>query len=61
MHANSFLIIVLDDRRLDYDDMQSISPAVLSTGYREMLKDSHEIDFAYSVAGLSRSRCNTSQ
>ena len=61
MPANSFLMIVLDGRRFDYDDMQSISPAVLSTGYSEMPKDSYELDFAYSVADLSQSRCNAFQ
>jgi twitching motility protein PilT len=34
---------------------------VLPTAHREKFKDNHEVDLAYSVAGLGRFRCNTFQ
>jgi twitching motility protein PilT len=35
--------------------------AVLPTGQREKFKENHELDLAYSVAGLGRFRCNVFQ
>jgi len=51
----------LSQERLDHDDMMAISQAVLPTAVREKFKDSHEVDLAYSVAGLGRFRCNAFQ
>jgi len=50
-----------EEKRLDAEDMQAIAAAVLPTGHREKFKDQHEVDLAYSVAGLGRFRCNTFQ
>src|ERR671919_373384 len=50
-----------EDHRLDNEDMMAIAAAVLPTGHREKFKDNHEVDLAYSVAGLGRFRCNTFQ
>jgi twitching motility protein PilT len=50
-----------EDHRLDHDEMMAIAAAVLPTGIREKFKDNHEVDLAYSVAGLGRFRCNTFQ
>jgi twitching motility protein PilT len=50
-----------EERRLENDDMVAIANAVLPTGHREKFKDNHEVDLAYSVAGLGRFRCNTFQ
>ena len=49
------------ETRLDAEDLQAIAAAVLPTGHREKFKDQHEVDLAYSVAGLGRFRCNTFQ
>ena len=38
-----------------------MAAAVLPTGHREKFKDNHEVDLAYSVAGLGRFRCNAFQ
>ena len=38
-----------------------MAAAVLSTSQRERFKDHHEVDLAYSVAGLGRFRCNAFQ
>jgi len=50
-----------EDHRLDHDEMMAIAAAVLPTGVREKFNDHHEVDLAYSVAGLGRFRCNTFQ
>src|SRR5215213_6619254 len=50
-----------EDKRLDHEDMVAMAAAVLPTGHREKFKDNHEVDLAYSVAGLGRFRCNTFQ
>src|ERR671918_260615 len=50
-----------EDHRLDHEEMMAFAAAVLPTGHREKFKDNHEVDLAYSVAGLGRFRCNTFQ
>ncbi|MBI4887475.1 MAG: type IV pilus twitching motility protein PilT [Acidobacteria bacterium] len=49
---------VSQDKRLDDDDMRAIIAAVLPPALQEKFKESHEVDLAYSVAGLGRFRCN---
>ena len=61
MRVSGTLAPVSEEKRLDADDMQAIAAAVLPTGHREKFKDNHEVDLAYSVAGLGRFRCNTFQ
>jgi len=51
----------LSQERLDHDDMTAVAAAVLPTAVREKFQDSHEVDLAYSVAGLGRFRCNAVQ
>lgn len=51
----------LSQERIDHDDMMAIAAAVLPTGIREKFKDCHDVDLAYSVAGLGRFRCNAFQ
>ena len=51
----------LEDHRLDHDEIMAIAAAVLPTGVRDKFNDNHEVDLAYSVAGLGRFRCNTFQ
>src|SRR5919106_2765777 len=50
-----------EDHRLDHEEMMAFAAAVLPTGFREKFKDNHEVDLAYSVAGLGRFRCNSFQ
>jgi twitching motility protein PilT len=50
-----------ENHRMDHDEMVAIAAAVLPTGIREKFNDNHEVDLAYSVAGLGRFRCNTFQ
>ena len=50
-----------EDHRLDHDEMVAIADVVLPAGARDTFKDNHEVDLAYSVAGLGRFRCNTFQ
>jgi twitching motility protein PilT len=38
-----------------------MAAAVLPAGHREKFKENHEVDLAYSVAGLGRFRCNCFQ
>src|SRR5262245_29854499 len=61
MRVRGSLIPASEERRLEHDDMQAIANAVLPTSHRERFKENHEIDLAYSVAGLGRFRCNTFQ
>jgi len=61
MRIRGELTPVSQDRRLDHEEMMAISAAVLPTSLREKFKESHEVDLAYSVAGLGRFRCNAFQ
>ena len=61
MRVGGDLTPVAQDRRIDHDEMIAIAAAVLPTALREKFKDSHEVDLAYSVAGLGRFRCNAFQ
>jgi twitching motility protein PilT len=61
MRVRGHLTPAVEDHRLENDDVQAIATAVLPTGHRETLKEQHEVDFAYSVAGLGRFPCNTSR
>jgi twitching motility protein PilT len=38
-----------------------MAAAVLPAGHRDKFRDNHEVDLAYSVAGLGRFRCNAFQ
>jgi len=58
MRVRGALRPAVEDRRLEHDDLAAIAAAVLPTGHREKFKDNHEVDLAYSVAGLGRFRCN---
>jgi len=61
MRVRGTLTPATEAKRLDHDDMVSIAAAVLPTGHREKFKENHEVDLAYSIAGLGRFRCNTFQ
>jgi twitching motility protein PilT len=61
MRVRGSLSPATEAKRLDHDDMESIAAAVLPTGHREKFKVNHEVDLAYSIAGLGRFRCNAFQ
>jgi twitching motility protein PilT len=61
MRLRGSLTPALEDRRLDQEDLVAMAAAVLPTSQREKFKDNHEVDLAYSVAGLGRFRCNAFQ
>ncbi len=61
MRVRGQLVPATENKRLEPEDMQAIAAAVLPTAHREKFKDNHEVDLAYSVAGLGRFRCNTFQ
>jgi twitching motility protein PilT len=61
MRIRGELIPVSQDRRIDHEEMIAVAAAVLPTALRDKFRDSHEVDLAYSVAGLGRFRCNAFQ
>ena len=61
MRVRGTLTPVVEDRRLEHDDLVAMAAAVLPTAQREKLKENHEVDLAYSIAGLGRFRCNAFQ
>src|SRR5687768_15757518 len=61
MRVRGTLTPATEDKRLDHEDMVAMAAAVLPTSHREKFKDNHEVDLAYSVAGLGRFRCNSFQ
>jgi len=54
-------LMPLSQERLSHDDMTGILQTVVPTELREKFKEIHEVDLAYSVAGLGRFRCNAFQ
>jgi twitching motility protein PilT len=52
------LVPATTDRRLDKDDVLAMSAAVMSADHQKKLKESLDVDLAYSVPGLGRFRCN---
>ena len=55
------LVPALADKRLDHEEIVATAATVLPTTLREKFKEQHEVDLAYSVAGLGRFRCNAFQ
>ena len=61
MRVRGELIPAVDDKRLEHEEMVAMAAAVLPVSQREKFKEQHEVDLAYSVAGLGRFRCNAFQ
>jgi twitching motility protein PilT len=61
MRVRGTLVPATEERRLDHEDVVSMSAAVMSTSQRQKFKDAQEVDLAYSVPGLGRFRCNVFQ
>src|SRR6478735_4444459 len=61
MRVRGLLTPASEAKRLDHDDVVSMSAAVMSNLQRQKFKDAQEVDLAYSVPGLGRFRCNVFQ
>jgi len=61
MRVRGTLVPATEERRLEHEDLVTMAAAVLPAGHRDKFKDNHEVDLAYSVAGLGRFRCNAFQ
>jgi len=61
MRVRGTLIPATEERRLEHEDVVAMAAAVLPAGLRDKFRDNHEVDLAYSVAGLGRFRCNAFQ
>ena len=61
MRVRGSLAPASEERRLEHEDLLSFAAKVLPDGHRNKFRDNHEVDLAYSVAGLGRFRCNTFQ
>ena len=61
MRLGGLLMPVSRDKKLDHEDVVTMSTSIMSTQQREKFKDSQEVDLAYSVPGLGRFRCNVFQ
>jgi len=61
LRVRGSLVPAMEDKRLEHEEMVSMAAAVLPVGYRDRFKEQHEVDLAYSVAGLGRFRCNAFQ
>jgi twitching motility protein PilT len=61
MRVRGNLMPAAEERRLEHEDLVTMAAAVLPAGHRDKFKDNHEVDLAYSVAGLGRFRCNAFQ
>jgi twitching motility protein PilT len=55
------LAVASEEKRLDHEDVVTMSAAVMSTSQRQKFKEAQEVDLAYSVPGLGRFRCNIFQ
>jgi twitching motility protein PilT len=61
MRVRGELVPATDAKRLEHEEMVAMAAAVLPVAKREHFKEHHEVDLAYSVAGLGRFRCNAFQ
>jgi len=61
MRLRGALVPVSEDKRLDHDDVVSMSASVMSNIHAEKFKDANEVDLAYGVPGLGRFRVNVFQ
>ena len=58
MRVHGQLRPIVEDRRLDPTDMETLAAELLPAALQPRLARDHEVDLAYSVAGLGRFRCN---
>ena len=58
MRVHGQLRPIVEDRRLDPTDMETLAAELLPAALQPRLARDHEVDLAYSVAGLGSFRCN---
>ncbi|MBI4822725.1 MAG: type IV pilus twitching motility protein PilT [Nitrospirae bacterium] len=58
MRVNGELVPLPSGNRLSNEDTVKLSLSLMNPGQRENFKKKNDIDFAYSVPGLGRFRCN---
>jgi twitching motility protein PilT len=61
MRVRGMLTPATEEKRLDHEDVVTMSAAVMSASQRQRFKEAQEVDLAYSVPGLGRFRCNIFQ
>jgi twitching motility protein PilT len=58
VRVNGELTVMTSENRLSQEDTLKIAFSVMNSGQRDVFKKRNDIDFAYSVPGLGRFRCN---
>jgi twitching motility protein PilT len=61
MRVRGGLLPVLEDKRLEHDDVVAMGASIMSASQRQKFKETQELDLAYSVPGLGRFRVNVFQ
>src|SRR5690349_17372999 len=61
MRVRGVLMPIVEDKRLEHDDVVAMSAAIMSSSQRQKFKEVQELDLAYSVPGLGRFRVNIFQ
>jgi twitching motility protein PilT len=61
MRLRGALVPVNEDKRVDHEDVVTMSASVMSKIHAEKFKDANEVDLAYGVPGLGRFRVNVFQ
>jgi twitching motility protein PilT len=61
MRLRGALVPVTEEKRLDHEDVVTMSAAVMSKIHADKFKDANEVDLAYGVPGLGRFRVNVFQ
>jgi len=61
MRVHGTLIPASEERRLEREDTEAMVRQMLSEKQQEKFREKLDLDFAYSVAGLGRFRCNVYQ
>ena len=61
MRLRGTLVPATQEKRIEHEDMVAMAAAVLPVSKREDFNQHHEVDLAYSVAGLGRFRTNAFQ
>src|SRR4051812_9150195 len=61
MRLRGALIAINEEKRLDHDDVVTMSASVMSKVHADKFKDANEVDLAYGVPGLGRFRVNVFQ
>src|SRR5215471_3224114 len=61
MRVRGTLMPIIEDKRLEHDDVVAMGASIMSASQRQKFKEAQELDLAYSVPGLGRFRVNIFQ